>query len=409
MREIGFVSLFSGAGGFDLGIEEAGLSSQYQCEIDPACRSVLERVWPSVPRWDDVSTLSGAQILSQAQNPEVIVWGSPCQDLSVAGKRAGLAGERSGLFYEGIRIIREMREASDGRYPRISVWENVRGALSSNGGADFGAVLDAMAELGSVVIEWAVLDAQFFGIAQRRKRVFVVAVLDPALASRCADPLLPVGEGVRGNPAARRAARETTTGAAQEGSAGDSQWAAGSSPDGILRQSITSKWSKGSSGPSGDEYMNLVIEPFVKARRAQSSEDPESWVPGDVSPTLNAWDQGDTRATTVIASAYSIREDAQAGNFSVTELDHANALSAVRPSPQFHHAQMFIAEQEIAVRRLTPIECERLMGWPDDHTRWRADGSEQPDSQRYRQIGNGVASPVARWIGEQIVPMLEGA
>ena len=103
------------------------------------------------------------------------------------------------------------------------------------------------------------------------------------------------------------------------------------------------------------------------------------------------------------AVAYSVREDAKANTFSATELDHANALSALRPSPQSHHAQMFIAEPTMAVRRLTPLECERLMGWPDDHTRWKADGTEQADTHRYKQCGNGVASPVARWIASHIL------
>jgi len=101
------------------------------------------------------------------------------------------------------------------------------------------------------------------------------------------------------------------------------------------------------------------------------------------------------------AVAYSVREDAKANTFSATELDHANALSALRPSPQSHHAQMFIA-QPMAVRRLTPIECEKLQGWPVDHTRWKPDGTEMADTHRYRMIGNGVASPVAQWVAEQI-------
>jgi DNA (cytosine-5)-methyltransferase 1 len=103
------------------------------------------------------------------------------------------------------------------------------------------------------------------------------------------------------------------------------------------------------------------------------------------------------------AVAYSIREDAKAGNFSATELNHSNSLSALQPSPQSHHAQMFIAEPTMAVRRLTPLECERLMGWPDDHTRWKADGTEQADTHRYKQCGNGVASPVAQWIGKHLL------
>jgi site-specific DNA-cytosine methylase len=151
----------------------------------------------------------------------------------------------------------------------------------------------------------------------------------------------------------------------------------------------------------------------------------------DISPTLKSSQQSPS-------VAYSVREDAKANTFSATELDHANALSALRPSPQSHHAQMFIAEQvsfydgynqklddsgihrslrigrdssdfiaqpaepTMAVRRLTPLECERLMGWPDDHTRFKADGTEQADTHRYKQCGNGVASPVAKWVASHI-------
>jgi DNA (cytosine-5)-methyltransferase 1 len=195
----------------------------------------------------------------------------------------------------------------------------------------------------------------------------------------------------------------------------------------------------------GSQYVDegkVIVEPFVKSRRAQSASDVETWVEGQVNPTLNSFDMGDTRATTtivepvlfensyrdgariakdgvtqtlsakmgtgggntpMIATAYSVREDAKANTFSATELDHANALSALRPSPQSHHAQMFIAEPQMAVRRLTPLECERLMGWPDDHTRWKADGTEQADTHRYKQCGNGVASPVAKWIAQHIL------
>jgi DNA (cytosine-5)-methyltransferase 1 len=114
-------------------------------------------------------------------------------------------------------------------------------------------------------------------------------------------------------------------------------------------------------------------------------------------PSQDAWPTLRTEGNGM-AVAYSIREDAKANTFSATELDRANALSALRPSPQSHHAQMFIAEQPtMAVRRLTPLECERLMGWPDDWT------AGQPDTHRYKQCGNGVASPVATWIAQQLL------
>src|SRR5690606_11383345 len=136
------ISLFSGTGAFELGFERAGFTTVGQCEIDPHAQAVLKRHWPDVPLHDDISTLEG-----DAFGPaEVVVWGSPCQDLSLAGRGAGLDGERWRLVVEGIRFIRELREATDGECPRFSVWENVPGAFSSNAGRDFRAVLEAFLE-----------------------------------------------------------------------------------------------------------------------------------------------------------------------------------------------------------------------------------------------------------------------
>ena len=188
-------SLFAGVGGFDMGFDNAGYECRFQVEWDKNCQAILSKHWPDVPKWSDVRDVHGAEI----PPVDVLIFGSPCQDLSVAGKRAGLDGERSGLFFEAMRIIKEMRDATGNAFPRIVVWENVVGALNSNGGADFGAVLDKMAETGAVDIEWAVLDAQYFGVPQRRRRVFVVAIFDSSIAEHCPNPLLPVSEGVRGD------------------------------------------------------------------------------------------------------------------------------------------------------------------------------------------------------------------
>ena len=157
-------SLFSGIGGFDLGFERAGFDVSFQCEIEPFCRAVLERRWPTVPKTTDIKELQGADI------PISDVWvaGFPCQDVSLArmGKRHGLRGRQSGLFYEFARLV------SEGR-PRLFVLENVSGLLSSHGGRDFGTVLGTMAELG-YSLGWRLLDSQHFGVPQSRKRVFVV-------------------------------------------------------------------------------------------------------------------------------------------------------------------------------------------------------------------------------------------
>jgi DNA-cytosine methyltransferase len=210
------LSLFSGVGGFDLGLERAGMETVFQCEWDKHATKILERHWPDVPRWDDVSTLTGKHILNHAPVIDVVAWGSPCQDLSVAGKRAGLDGSRSGLFHEGIRIIKELRKETNNVYPRISLWENVYGALNSNKGADFGVILDEMAEAGSLVQEWRVLDAQYFGVPQRRRRVFLVSVFDTATAARCPDPLLPVSESVRRDTPTSGTPRQEPTGTTPE-------------------------------------------------------------------------------------------------------------------------------------------------------------------------------------------------
>lgn len=465
-------SLFAGVGGFDMGMEQAGYEPVFQVEWDKNCQKILHHHWPTVPKWGDVCDVNGADL----PPCDVLIFGSPCQDLSVAGKRAGLQdGDRSSMFFEAVRIIKEMRDATNSIYPRATIWENVPGALSSNKGADFGVVLSSLADIGAITQEYAVLDAQYFGVPQRRRRIFLVSIFDPAASERCPDPLLPLIQGSRGDFAKGRKARK------------DSARIASTSVDsgngetiGSLSVSDLTKWQ------TNHQSINaglLQVVPFVKSRRAQTNTDDETWVEGDVTPTLNAFDNGgESRATvlmpvniplselgptltttygaknysnhqevmsgSIMPVAYSIREDAKANTFSATEADTALCLNGLVPSTQSHHAQIFIAEpiifensyrdgprvgddichtlpakmglgggntpmlaepveHRLAVRRLTPLECERLQGWPDDHTRWTADGKEQADTNRYKQCGNGVASPCAAWVGEQLRPVLE--
>ena len=187
-------SLFSGSGTFELGGMLAGIEPVWNSEIEPFPIMVTRRRLPQVKHYGDVSALDGAKL----EPVDVITFGSPCQDMSVAGRRAGLDGARSGLFHQAIRIIREMREATHGEKPRFIVWENVPGAFSSNHGQDFKAVLDeviGIKEPGAAVpapdkgrwrhadlflgdgwsVAYRVLDAQYWGVAQRRRRVFLVA------------------------------------------------------------------------------------------------------------------------------------------------------------------------------------------------------------------------------------------
>ena len=195
-------SLFDGSGGFPLAGLLAGIVPVWSSEIEPFAIRVTEKRLPQVQHFGNISGLHGAKL----PPVDIITFGSPCQDMSIAGKRTGLNGSRSSLFHEAIRIIREMRCASNGKYPRYIVWENVPGAFSSNGGEDFRCVLEAICSFkdssisiprpagkwtkaGEILAEsyslaWRVLDAQYWGVPQRRKRIFLVADFDGASAGK---------------------------------------------------------------------------------------------------------------------------------------------------------------------------------------------------------------------------------
>ena len=204
-------SLFDGSGGFPLGGLLCGIEPLWASEIEPFPIRVTTKRLPFVKHYGDVSCLDG----SKMEPVDIITFGSPCQDMSVAGKRNGLDGERSSLFYEAIRIVKEMRCATDGEYPRYIVWENVPGAFSSNKGEDFRCVLESICHIkdetfsvskadkwrqaGNIVgdnfsIAWRVLDAQYWGVPQRRKRIFLVA----DFADRSAGEILFKSEGLSG-------------------------------------------------------------------------------------------------------------------------------------------------------------------------------------------------------------------
>jgi DNA (cytosine-5)-methyltransferase 1 len=283
-------SLFSGIGGFDMGFDKAGYDCKWQVEWDADCQQTLQYHWPDVPKFMDIRDV----VSDQLSPVDVITHGSPCQDLSVAGKRAGIRGEKSGMFFESVRLIKEMRNATAGQYPRISIWENVKGALTSNEGRDFKSVLDAMEDAGAVSQWWSVLDAQFFGVPQRRRRLFLVSVFDPAIARRSADSVLLV------NSIPRRNEKE-------------------------------------------NGYFTFYTSQGKYDRYTEG-----------ISTTLKT-----------------------AG---ITCITHST----------------------IPPRKLTPIEAERLMGYPDNHTLYRADGKTHSDTTRHKMCGNGIAAPVAQWVAEQV-------
>ena len=204
-------SLFDGSGGFPLGGMLAGITPVWASEIEPFPIRVTTKRLPFMKHYGNVSEMDGGKV----EPVDIITFGSPCQDMSVAGKRAGLEGSRSNLFYEAVRIIKEMRKATGGEYPKWACWENVPGAFSSSGGEDFRCVLESLcgvidesvsipkpkkwANAGEILgdgysLAWRVLDAQFWGVPQRRKRIYLVA----DFTGGCAGKVLFESEGLSG-------------------------------------------------------------------------------------------------------------------------------------------------------------------------------------------------------------------
>jgi DNA (cytosine-5)-methyltransferase 1 len=189
-EEMNAVSLFAGVGGFDLALERNGIDVVAAVEIDANARGVLKHRFPKTKLFNDVCEVTGEQLIAAGFKPSegIIVGGFPCQDLSVAGKRAGLDGARSGLFWEIVRLLRETKAQN-------FILENVPGLLSSNKGQDMAAVIGALDDLG-YGIAWRVLDAQHFGVPQRRRRVFIVGSLGNDW--RTPAEILAIGEGRSG-------------------------------------------------------------------------------------------------------------------------------------------------------------------------------------------------------------------
>lgn len=459
MKQLTYGSLFAGIGGFDLGFDSAGWECSFQVEWDKNCQSVLKKHWPNVPKFEDVRDVNGADL----PPVDLISFGSPCQDLSVAGKRSGLDGDRSGLYFEGIRIIKEMREATNGEFPKWAIWENVPGALTSNKGEDFAEVINQMANIGALGIEWHILDAQWFGVAQRRRRIFVIACWDSSAIERSSGQILPVPKDSDGNIKKGRKKRKQSA-RAIESSVNETVW---------YGQSGHAKWTEGGVTLAASDYKrperNFVLEPFVKSKRAQNENDHETWIDDSPSPTLNAFDNtGEGRATVLIVDGTRVNDVrvyddevvptlkhrmgtgggqvpvlAYDGyNNKITEdiyrtirtgIDSADHIAipiqgtiigrADTSGPQGKGfgdegdpsytldtiSQHGVMTPELILRRLTPIECERLMGFPDNHTAEDYTGKKIADTNRYKMCGNAIASPVAEWIGIELKKLIENS
>lgn len=357
-RRITFGSLFAGIGGFDLGFERAGLQGLWQVEKDRNCRKVLETHFKKSKRHEDVRDIGWNELGS----PDVICGGFPCQDLSVAGRREGLAGKSSGLWWHFHRIIGECQ-------PRLVVIENVPGLYSSQKGRDFGLVIHSLVELGYRAA-WRVLDSQYDRVAQRRRRVFIIASFG---TGRCAEILFEP-ESVRWDTAPGRTSREEATEISGNSSESRDRADDLGQSDEFIAGTVTSKWAKGTGGPSGNECQNLVAFPsFLSGTQHAASE--------NISPNLQS-----TNPTSI---AFQQRISRNGRGFMGEKCNALQAESGTGDSAPC------VALQKV-VRRLTPVECERLQGFPDGWT------AGQSDSVRYRQLGNAVTVNVAEWIGGRI-------
>ena len=316
-----YVSLFTGVGGFDLGFDRAGMECVLQVEQDKYALRVLRRHWGSVPKMEDVRDVKA----DVAGGVDLIAGGFPCQDCSTANARSrkGLDGERSGLWYEFRRILEEAR-------PEWCVIENVPGLLTSNGGRDFATVLQGLEELRYGTV-WRTLDSRYFGVPQRRRRLFIVGHL---------------GDG--------RAAEVL-----------------------FERESLCRDTEKGRQEREGHP------------REAEECFNPSSSQAERVRTV-------DGCSSTLVSNSGGM--GAKTGLYLVP--DTCGTLTS-RWSRGFNgqdaYTDHLVPDGGQAIRKLTPTECCRLQGFPDD---WN---DRLSDSQRYKQMGNAVTVPVAQWIGEQIV------
>jgi DNA (cytosine-5)-methyltransferase 1 len=405
------VSLFSGIGGFDEGFRRAGLDVIAACEINADCRKILASHFPEAKVYEDVKTITSKTFAGRAI--DVLVGGFPCQDLSVAGRRAGLAGERSGLWFEFLRIITDHK-------PRWVVIENVPGLLSSNGGADFTIILRGLVELGYGVC-WRILDAQHFGLAQRRKRLFIVASRGDGRAAE----ILFEREGGGWNPAPSREAGERSAATLTAGVAGSR----GINVPGRRREDDINLVGFGDGidlarcvttgeGARQDYETCTMITHTLRAEGFDADEDgtgrgtPLIAYPIQEAGKRTGVSTDDVRCELDIGAAndpmYTLQSGAQHGVCAFQQ----NASGEVRAakvgytlntnsnSSGRNTAQI---AGSFGVRRLMPVECEALQGFPRNWTATGVDGKPISDSARYRMLGNAVAVPCAEWIARRIM------
>lgn len=478
-------SLFDGSGGFPLAGSLCGVEPVWAAEVEPYPIAVTRSRFPNMKHLGDVTKVNGADI----EPVDIITFGSPCQDLSVAGKRAGLKHEsngddettRSGLFMEAIRIIKEMRGATNGVYPRFAVWENVFGAFSSNGGEDFHTVLNEIVGIKEPAAEvppmpkggwpyadcyvgdgWSVayrtFDAQYWGVPQRRRRIYLVA----DFAGECAWKILFERDGVRWYFEAGRTPWE---GVAADAERGAYVYDARGNGDGDIVSTLI-----GDHENRITDYTSVIVSPVYCLQgngvdRSDTAGCNGKGVKEDVCYTLNTIDRPGIAFALQSIGGYKQSDVSSC----LKEMDYKDAADLVvdcagvdcrnmnesvelYPTLQAHpnggHSLNFSGDVRVGytVRRLTPTECARLQGFPDDwgHPDHKEGFSDeeykfwlnvrntyaaingkavrqytrkqmlswynklQTDGSEYKMWGNGIALPCALYVMQGIQTVLNG-
>lgn len=351
-------STFSGVGGIDLGLQRAGMRVLFQAESDPWCRRILAQHWPDIPCFDDVRTVSAQSLSARLEQPERVgvdlaCGGFPCQDLSVAGRRAGLNGERSGLFFEFARIADELVRA-DGWI----VIENVTGLLSSQGGRDFAVVVRTLGDIGFHDLAWRVLDSRYFGVPQRRRRIYVVGRRAVGRGARTVllEPESGGGDFAPSRQTRARASLLAEGGAVQaldakRGGVDDNEAQAGH----LVAPAIIKRYAKGTDSDATD----VLIAHTLRAEGFDASED------------------GTGRGTPLVANTLKGQRGRGGGG---------------------------IGPEETLIDS-TPTDANGVRA-PTGLPR-RVD-DPRPDGPRYAAMGNAVTVNVAHWLGSRIVAYESG-
>lgn len=371
----------------------------------------------------DITKIHGDQI----EPVDCITFGSPCQDLSIAGRRAGLAGGRSGLFVDAVRIIKEMRKATNGMYPTFAIWENVPGAFSSNGGEDFRAVLEELARIeqpdvsiprpsgrggrwskaGAIAgngwsLAWRQLDAQYWGVPQRRKRIALVV----DFRGQRATEILFERTSLSGNPDESIKAWKAASGSSQ------------ASPFGRDRggNSYTLKIRSGCSVGGKGALVQTEKSATLSTLQGQTLFQPVVYDAcgngdGKIVPTIT--DDHENRITDYTAIAIE-RHTFNEQSFSHYKESRKCSTLKAKAGNIGNGSECLVAEKTVRwiVRRLTPVECERLQGYPDGWTdigEWvdsKGKKHKYADSPRYKALGNSIALPQWFWIAQKMKPYL---